>query len=152
MPVCEYGGLESYQSCRAAFYLYKEKLPPNKQAARVEPGNTPFPVITWLFSSDLMQSIDCSIDAEAMKDLPENIKCFVADVADSDQVDAMFEQILPGGLDILVNNAGVAGPTKLVEDISNEEWRQCMAVGIDSQFYCVRRGAGLQATRTRGNH
>ena len=81
----------------------------------------------------------CDIDAEAMVDLPDTINTFVADVADSEQVDAMFDQILPGGLDILVNNAGISGPTKLVEDISNEEWRQCMSVCIDSQFYCVRR-------------
>ena len=92
----------------------------------------------------------CDIDAEAMKDLPDNIKCFVADVADSDQVDAMFDHILPGGLDILVNNAGIAGPTKLVEDISNEEWRQCMAVGIDSQFYCVRRAVPVFKQQKHG--
>ena len=36
----------------------------------------------------------CDIDAEAMKGLPDNIKTFVAEVADSDQVDAMFDQIL----------------------------------------------------------
>lgn len=81
----------------------------------------------------------CDVDAGVLADLPDSIISFVADVAESEQLDAIFAQILPGGLDILVNNAGVAGPTKPVEDISNDEWRQCMAVCIDAQFYCVRR-------------
>lgn len=92
----------------------------------------------------------CDINAETLADLPEGVKTFVADVADSAQVDAIFDRILPGGLDILVNNAGVAGPTKLVEDVSNEEWRQCMAVCIDAQFYCVRRAVPLFKQQRHG--
>ena len=81
----------------------------------------------------------CDVDEKALSSLPEGIQRFVCDVSDSAQIDAIFDQILPSGLDILVNNAGVTGPTKLVEDVTNEEWRKCMAVCIDAQFYCVRR-------------
>lgn len=81
----------------------------------------------------------CDINAASLNTLPEDITTFVCDVSDPDQVDAMFDQILPGGLDILVNNAGIGGPTKPVEQVSNEEWRACMGVCIDAQFYCVRR-------------
>ena len=81
----------------------------------------------------------CDVDEKALADLPKGITTYVADVSSSKAVDAMFEQFLPGGLDILVNNAGIGGPTKPVEDVTDEEWRACMGVCIDSQFYCARR-------------
>ncbi|MBU3007725.1 SDR family oxidoreductase [Cobetia amphilecti] len=81
----------------------------------------------------------CDVDGEALSSLPDDITTFVSDVSDPAAVDAMFDEFLPGGLDILVNNAGIGGPTKPVENVSNEEWRACMGVCIDSQFYCARR-------------
>jgi NAD(P)-dependent dehydrogenase (short-subunit alcohol dehydrogenase family) len=81
----------------------------------------------------------CDIDEAGLASLPDGITSFVCDVSQSSELDAIFAQILPDGLDILVNNAGVSGPTKLVEDITDQEWRQCMSVGIDAQFFCVRR-------------
>ena len=109
----------------------------------------------------------CDIDAHSLATLPESIRWFECDVASSAQLNAIFDEILPGGLDILVNNAGIAGPTALVEDISDEDWRRCMTVCVDSQFYCARRavpvfkqqrsgvivnlisGAGIQGYPTR---
>ncbi|MBS7691968.1 SDR family oxidoreductase [Pseudomonas lalucatii] len=85
------------------------------------------------------QVFTCDVDEQALSTLPDGITTFVSDVSDPDVVDAMFDAILPGGLDILVNNAGIGGPTKPVEDVTNEEWRACMSVCIDSQFYCARR-------------
>jgi len=81
----------------------------------------------------------CDVDEAALASLPDDITTFVCDVSDPAQVDAMFDQILPDGLDILVNNAGIGGPTAPIEDVSNGEWRQCMGVCIDGQFYCARR-------------
>ncbi|GIT71267.1 MAG: hypothetical protein Ct9H300mP28_10810 [Pseudomonadota bacterium] len=54
------------------------------------------------------------------------------------------------GLDILVNNAGIAGPTKLIENITDDEWRKCMAVCIDSQFYCTRRAVPIFKQQQHG--
>jgi len=81
----------------------------------------------------------CDIDPSGLATLPDGIRSSVCDVTDSDALDALLDDVLVDGLDILVNNAGVSGPTKRVEDITNEEWRQTMAVGIDSQFFCARR-------------
>ena len=80
----------------------------------------------------------CDIDKAALQTL-DGIKSYVCDVADSKQLDAIFDEILSGGIDILINNAGIAGPTKLIEDISNDEWQRCMDVCVNSQFYCARR-------------
>lgn len=92
----------------------------------------------------------CDIDANALASLPSGIETFVCDVSNSLELNHVFDQILPNGLDILVNNAGVSGPTKLVEDISDEEWRSCMSVGIDAQFYCVRRAVPVFKAQKSG--
>ena len=81
----------------------------------------------------------CDIDQDMLETLPEGIHRYQCDVSNSKELDKIFDEILPQGLDLLINNAGVSGPTKSVEDITDEEWRDCMAVCIDAQFYCVRR-------------
>ncbi len=85
----------------------------------------------------------CDIDEAALASLPPTITGTLCDVADSAQVDEVFEAIGPGPLDILVNNAGIAGPTKHIEDISDAEWRQCLAVGLDAQFFFARRAVPI---------
>ncbi len=92
----------------------------------------------------------CDIDPAGLETLPESITAFRCDVADSAALDAVFDEILPGGLDILVNNAGVGGPTKLVEDVTDAEWDHCMGVCIDAQFYCARRVAPLFKAQRSG--
>ncbi len=92
----------------------------------------------------------CDIDAAGLGSLPQAITTFQCDVTDSDAIDEIFDQIVPGGLDILVNNAGVGGPTKMVEDITNDEWDHCMNVGITSQFYCARRAVPVFKAQRSG--
>lgn len=82
---------------------------------------------------------DNDTDQGGLETLPDSITTWQCDVGDSDALDAIFDEILPDGLDVLVNNAGVSGPTKLVEEITNDEWDQCMSICIDSHFYCARR-------------
>ncbi len=83
--------------------------------------------------------LTCDINPTGLETLPDGITSWQCDVSDSDALDAIFDEILPDGLDILVNNAGIGGPTKLVEDITNDEWDQTLGVCIDSHFYCARR-------------
>lgn len=92
----------------------------------------------------------CDIDQAGLSTLPGDITSWQCDVSQSSELDAIFDEILPGGLDVMVNNAGVAGPTKLVEDVTDEEWRQCMGVCIDSHFYCARRVAPVFKAQSSG--
>lgn len=94
--------------------------------------------------------VTCDIDATLLQSLPAQVTSIVCDVSDAEQVDRMFDQLVPGGLDILVNNAGIGGPTKRVEDITAEEWRTTMAVGIDSQFFCARRAVPVFRAQESG--
>ena len=81
----------------------------------------------------------CDIDEEAVDTLPDDIAAEVCDVSDSSALDVVFDAFLPDGLDIMVNNAGVSGPTKPIEEVTDEEWRHTMAVNVDSYFFCARR-------------
>ncbi|MDG1410662.1 MAG: SDR family oxidoreductase [Acidimicrobiales bacterium] len=92
----------------------------------------------------------CDIEPSGLETLPDSITTWTCDVTQSSELDAIFDEILPGGLDIMVNNAGVAGPTKLVEDVTDEEWRHTMAVCVDAQFFCVRRVAPLFKAQQHG--
>lgn len=92
----------------------------------------------------------CDIDPSGLETLPDSITTWECDVTDSAALDAIFDEILPGGLDIMVNNAGIGGPTKLVEDITDEEWALCMGVCIDAQFYCARRVAPIFKAQQSG--
>ena len=77
--------------------------------------------------------------AQALTQQPE-MSGTVADVADAQQVDRVFNDVRQslGGLDVLVNNAGIAGPTAAVEDISPDDWSRTLAVNITGQFLCAR--------------
>ncbi len=86
----------------------------------------------------------CDVDeariAAACKASP-GLGATLADVADADAVDRLFDEALGalGGLDILVNNAGIAGPVGPVDEIDPEDWRRCIAVDLDGPFLCARR-------------
>ena len=60
-----------------------------------------------------------------------------ADIARSDQVAAMFEEIAQrlGGLDILVNNAGLSRDGPLLE-MTEEDWDAVIAVNLKGPFLC----------------
>jgi 3-oxoacyl-[acyl-carrier protein] reductase len=100
-----------------------------------------------------------------------------ADVADSAAVEAALahaEREL-GPLDALVNNAGAVGgahlkrvtpllevqrrealegevrtPLEALVRLSDDEWRQLLAVHLDGMFFCTRAAARLMAPRGRG--
>ena len=81
----------------------------------------------------------CDIDEAALKALPEYLEGACVDVSDASAVAAWLDPIAQQGVDLLVNNAGTAGPTKPLEHITPDEWRRCLAVGLDGQFHCARR-------------
>jgi NAD(P)-dependent dehydrogenase (short-subunit alcohol dehydrogenase family) len=69
-----------------------------------------------------------------------SLHAVVGDVADVGDTERWVAEVVEawGGVDVLVNNAGIAGPTALVEDVSPEAWRECLAVTLDSHFLMAR--------------
>ena len=85
----------------------------------------------------------CDVDRDALTAVAKSdpmLARIVCDVSDRAAVAALFAAAVDhlGGLDCLVNNAGIAGPTGRVEEINPEDWDQCIAVDLTSQFNCVR--------------
>jgi NAD(P)-dependent dehydrogenase (short-subunit alcohol dehydrogenase family) len=64
------------------------------------------------------------------------------DVAQSDQVDSMFDRALEafGRLDILVNNAGIQTWKPLLE-LAESDWDRVLATNLKGCFLCTRRAA-----------
>lgn len=97
----------------------------------------------------------CDMDAGALAELatehPEIIGAHV-DVTDEAALEAWFTHATAqmGGLDVLVNNAGIAGPTAVVEDISIEDWRQCIAVCLDSHMMTSRLAVPVMKAQKSG--
>ena len=62
------------------------------------------------------------------------------DLTQAGEVAGLVERVLErfGTVDILVNNAGIAGPTKPLVEVSEEEWDQVMAVNLKGVFLCCR--------------
>ena len=89
---------------------------------------------------------DISEDAlhEARELIPEAL-ILRADVSSSDDVQALYRAFSArhDRLDILVNNAGISGPTKPVEQITNEEWALTLGVNVTGMFYMAREAVQL---------
>lgn len=92
----------------------------------------------------------CDVDEAALEVLPDGLDGTRIDVADPGEVAAWLEPVAREGIDVLVNNAGIAGPTKPVERITPDEWRRCLAVGLDGQFHCARHVVPTMKARRRG--
>ena len=69
----------------------------------------------------------------------------MADVSDADAMAEVFAGLRRdwGGLDALINNAGIAGPTGGVEEISVEDWRRCLDIGLTGQFICAHHAVPM---------
>lgn len=77
---------------------------------------------------------------------------FIADVGDPQSVRAMYSHLRErfGRIDVLVNNAGVSGPTAPVDEITDEEWRDVIAINLNGAFFCAREAAAMMKTQRSG--
>jgi NAD(P)-dependent dehydrogenase (short-subunit alcohol dehydrogenase family) len=90
--------------------------------------------------------------AEAAAALPNAVVTRV-DLADGDAVDRWVQAAIAdlGGVDVLINNAGIKGPTAYVEDVTPDEWRESMAIGLDTQYLTARRVAPVMKAQGSGS-
>jgi NAD(P)-dependent dehydrogenase (short-subunit alcohol dehydrogenase family) len=92
----------------------------------------------------------CDIDADAIAAVDADVACYSCDVSDEAAVDRVMTEVLSEDIDILVNNAGIAGPTAVLEEISYADWRNTLAVCLDSQFLFSRRVLPKMKARRSG--
>ena len=105
--------------------------------------------VAWCYRKEKEQSL--ALEQE-LKNRGLSGLGFAADVADSQQVDALFSQIEQalGPVDALVCNAGVAYQG-LLSDMTDEDWRRVMGVDLDGVFYCCRRAIPSMVRRQKGS-
>jgi NAD(P)-dependent dehydrogenase (short-subunit alcohol dehydrogenase family) len=102
-------------------------------------------------ASVFIADVDASALASALSANP-SLRGTQGDVSSESDVQRLFDSALEylGGLDILVNNAGIAGPTALLEEVDFADWRQCLAVNLDSVFLCSRLAIPLLKKQGKG--
>jgi 3-oxoacyl-[acyl-carrier protein] reductase len=89
-----------------------------------------------------------------------DVKAYGANVADENQVVALFEQIVAdlGGLDGLVNNAGITRDALLIKHkdgellgkMSLDQWQAVIDVNLTGVFLCGREAAAQMANLSNG--
>ena len=129
---------------------FKDRLcPPSELRVLVTAGASGIgSVIASVFAETGASIHVCDIDDAALaafqKSFPSG-KATRADVADKDQVAAMFfmqrEQF--GGLDVLVNCAGIAGPTAGIDRIQEEDWNRAIDVNLNGQYRCLHHAVPM---------
>ncbi len=77
---------------------------------------------------------------EALRAAGHDPRGYELDVTDSAAVAALADRIAAdiGPIDILVNNAGIARSRIPAEDMTDEDWREVIAVNLDGVFWCCR--------------
>ena len=63
-----------------------------------------------------------------------------ADVADPDQVSALFDGVVAaaGRVDLVFNNAGVNAPALPPDELTDADWRGVIDVNLTGAFWCLR--------------
>ena len=84
----------------------------------------------------------CDIDSEALEAAKRNLPgllTYFCDVSKPEETKTFIENAAKQlhGIDTLVNNAGIGGPTKKIEDITPEEWNNCIDICLGGQFNCI---------------
>lgn len=74
-----------------------------------------------------------------------------ADVAQPDQVDAMFQAVMEkwGRVDVLVNNAGIARDTLLLR-MKLEDWQAVIDLNLTGVFLCTRAASKIMLKQRSG--
>ncbi|MBD3219807.1 glucose 1-dehydrogenase [bacterium] len=82
----------------------------------------------------------CEAVAAAIAEQGGRSEAWHLDVGDSGQTRRVIDEVVEkfGGLDVLVNNAGIAGPNRPTDEITDDEWREVIAINIDGVFHCTR--------------
>lgn len=64
----------------------------------------------------------------------------VADVAEPDQVSALFDAAVErfGSVDLLFNNAGISAPAIPIDELDIDTWNRVVAVNLTGSFLCAR--------------
>ncbi|MBR5113860.1 MAG: 3-oxoacyl-ACP reductase FabG [Oscillospiraceae bacterium] len=100
------------------------------------------PATTYLTSEDAAKALAAELGGVALR----------CDVTDSAQVKAAFAELEagPGLPEVLINNAGRAW-RGLLQDMTDEDWREVASVALDGAFFCCREALPAMIRAHRGS-
>ena len=77
----------------------------------------------------------------------------VADVAEEDQVEALFSETKErlGRVDVLVNNAGISGPIVSLTEMDTALWDECVAINLRGAMLCMKYAGRLMCEQESGS-
>jgi NAD(P)-dependent dehydrogenase (short-subunit alcohol dehydrogenase family) len=92
-----------------------------------------------------------TVDIEPIDDLGADVVAFQRDLAKTDELDALVDQVEEtlGPLDVLVNNAGIFEPAHAV-DLSLASYRRVLAVNLDAPVFLSTSAARRMISRGYG--
>jgi NAD(P)-dependent dehydrogenase (short-subunit alcohol dehydrogenase family) len=82
---------------------------------------------------------------ETAAQAPDRMMVVPTDVADPDQIAALFDQVKArhGRLDLLFNNAGTGAPPLPFEEVSLAHWKRVLDVNLTAPFLCTQHAFRL---------
>jgi len=92
------------------------------------------------------------VDQVALATVDPHWQSSLVDASSEAEMTALFAQISAkwGSLDVLCANAGVSGPTALIEDVTLESWRQCVAVNLEGAFIAAKLATPMMKAQRQG--
>ena len=77
----------------------------------------------------------------------------VADVAEEDQVEALFGEtkVSFGRVDVLFNNAGISGPIMSLTEMDTKLWDECVAINLRGAMLCMKYAGRLMCEQKSGS-
>lgn len=92
------------------------------------------------------------VDPSALGTVDPQWRANLVDASSEPEMTALFTQIKAewGGIDVLCANAGISGPTALIEDVTLENWRQCVAVNLEGAFLAAKLATPLMKAQRQG--
>ncbi|MEZ5872162.1 MAG: SDR family oxidoreductase [Nitratireductor sp.] len=92
------------------------------------------------------------MDENALSQCPANWLSEAGDASDPAHMAKVFSRIEGewGGIDVVCANAGIAGPTSLVEDVTLEDFRRCVAVNLEGAFLAAKHAAPMMKAQRSG--
>ena len=93
------------------------------------------------------------VDKAMLESCPKIWNSTQLDVRDEKGIKKLFEKINSswGKIDVICANAGIKGPTAPVEDISLNDWKECLDINLDGVFLFAKYAAPLFKVQKYGS-
>lgn len=106
----------------------------------------------WNVALHYHKNEQAALELEQSLSKQTGAKAFQADLADSEQVEALIAQVTHvfGRVDALVNNAGIA-QQKLLTELTDADWHTMFDVNMHSVFYACRAALRQMIARHSGS-